>query len=309
MTAPRMTGRLWALLVVLSLLWGGSFYFIELALSGLPPFVVVFCRVTLASGVLWVVILVRRERVPTGLRAWRDYALLGLFNGALPFSAITFGQTYITAGLASILNATAPLFTVLLAHWLTRDERMTPNRAIGVAIGLGGVVLVVGPDALAGFGGDVVGQFAGLAGALLYAFGGIYGRHFDAYGPLVNSAAMLSMAAVYMAPVVWLTGGEAVFVAGWVPLLGVAGLAILSTAVAYLLYFHILAAAGATNLLLVTFLIPASALALGALFLDETVASTSLLGLAVIFAGLLLIDGRVVRVASRRRTARQAASR
>ena len=224
---------------------------------------------------------------------------MGVLNNVVPFSLIVFGQTRIDSGLAAILNATTPLFAVVAAHCATPGERLTPARLAGVALGLLGVVAMVGPAALHGLGGALAAQLACLAAALSYAVAGLYGRRFQALGvaPTATAAGMLTASAVLIAPLALLV--DRPWTLPWPGPAAVAallGLAALSTALAYLLYFRLLASAGATNLLLVTFLIPASAVALGVLVLGETIAARQILGMALIGAGLAAIDGRALRL-------------
>ncbi|MDP2332069.1 MAG: DMT family transporter, partial [Reyranella sp.] len=221
---------------------------------------------------------------------WRQLLVMGALNNALPFSLIFWGQTTITSGVASILNATTPLFTVVVAHIFTRDERMTVRKLVGVLAGLAGVAILIGPD----LGGSLWGQIACLAAALSYAFAGIYGRRFKALGvqPLQAAAGQLTASAMLILPIM-LLAESAWPMPSAVTWSAVAGLALLSTALAYVLYFRILAAAGATNLLLVTFLIPVTATLLGAVFLGERLELRQFAGMALIGVGLAAIDGRI----------------
>lgn len=291
-----MTARQWLLLVLLSVLWGGAFFFVEVALESLPPTTIVLGRLALAAVALQLVARVAGLALPRGWRAWSPFLLLGAVNNALPFSLITWGQQAITGGLASILNATAPLFTVLLAHLVTEDERLDAGKIVGVLLGLAGVAVLVGPDALAGLGDAVLAQLAVLAAALCYAVAGLLGRRLRAHPPLVTATAMVTCSALLMVPVaVWLDRPWTLPLPGGAALGAVLGLALFSTLLAYLIFFRLLAGAGATNALLVTFLIPVSALLLGALLLDEPVDARQIGGMALIGLGLAAVDGRAWR--------------
>lgn len=293
----------WTMLIVLSVLWGGSFFFVEIAVAALPPLTVVTLRVALAALALWLFALASGRPVPRRAGVWGALFGMGVLNNVIPFSLIAWAQTEIASGLASILNATTPLFTVLVATLLLADERAGPGRIAGMAIGFSGVVLIVGPSALAGLGGAGLAQLAVLAGALSYALAGVFGRRFRALGldPVVTAAGQVTASALLLAPIGLAPPAlSSLAAAGPDIWLALAGLAILSTALAYVLYFRILAEAGATNLLLVTFLIPVSAIGLGAVVLAERLAPAHFAGMAVIGAGLLLIDGRVLRRAPRR---------
>jgi drug/metabolite transporter (DMT)-like permease len=283
----------WALLLLLSVLWGGSFFFVKVALAEIAPFTLVTARVGLAALALLVYIRARAIALPRAAGTWGALLFMGLLNNALPFSLIAFGQTRIDSGFAAILNATTPLFTVLLAHLLTRDERLTPARAAGVLVGFAGAVVLIGPSALDRFGADALAQLAVLAAACSYACAGIFGRRFRGLPPAVSAFGMLAGAFLLVLPIDLLVERPWMATPGAVAAAATAGLALLSTAAAYLIYFRILATAGATNLLLVTFLIPVSALLLGALVLGERLAGSAVLGMGLIFLGLAVIDGRL----------------
>lgn len=288
-----MHAREWSLLVLLSILWGGSFFFAKVALAELGPFTVVFFRVGLAALALNIMASAVGQSLWRASTPWRQPVVMGALNNALPFSLIFWGQTTITSGLASILNATTPLFTVLVAHALTRDERMTVRKLFGVLAGLAGVAILIGPD----LGGSIWGQIACLAAALSYAFAGVYGRRFQAMGvaPMQAAAGQVTASAMLILPIMLFVDRpwELASPPSGIVWAALAGLALLSTALAYVLYFRILAAAGATNLLLVTFLIPVTAILLGAAFLGERLELRQFAGMALIGLGLAAIDGRI----------------
>jgi drug/metabolite transporter (DMT)-like permease len=307
MSGTRIAGTMspieWALLITLSVLWGGTFFFAEVALEEVRPLTLVFARVGLAAGALLLAVYATGRRMPRSVALWAAFFAMGALNNLIPFSLIFWGQTRITGGLAAILNATTPLFTVMLAHFLTRDEKMTPYRLGGVLLGVLGVIVMIGPAVLRELGLQLLAQIAVLGAALSYALAGIFGRRFREVLPLVSAAGQVTATTVMMLPVVLLLEGA------WsVPLLGlwtwgaILGLALLSTALAYLIYFRILASAGATNLLLVTFLIPISAIVLGAGLLGERLEPQHFGGTALIGLGLAAIDGRPVRLLRRRTT-------
>lgn len=285
----------WSLLLALSALWGGSFFFVGVAVKALPPFTIVLLRVTIAAGALHLVRRLSGTVMPWDGRIWRAFFGMGLLNNAIPFSLIVWGQTHIASGLASILNATTPLFTVLIAHILTADERMTKGRVAGVLIGFAGVVVLIGPQALTDLGADLAAQLAVLAAAISYGFAAIFGRRFKRMGvpPLATAAGQVTASSLMLLPVALIVDRPWTLVWPNLPVwAAVAGLALLSTAVAYVLFFRILASAGAVNLMLVTFLIPVSAILLGGAFLGEALAPADFLGMALIGLGLAAIDGR-----------------
>ncbi len=284
----------WALLILLSLLWGGSFFFVELALVELEPFTVVLGRVGFAAAALLGFVALSGHRMPREPAVWGAFLVMGGLNNLIPFSLITWGQVHIDSGLTSILNATTPLFTVVLAHFLTSDERMTPNRLTGVLVGLVGVVILIGPEALSGFGLQAYAQLAILGAALFYGLSGIYGRRLSSLPSPVAAAGMLTGSTVMMVPLAFILEDPLSASPALLTWAAVLGLSLLSTALAYMVYFRILAAAGATNLLLVTFLIPPSALLLGVFVLGEPLSWTALAGMALIFCGLAAVDGRAL---------------
>lgn len=288
----------WLLLVTLSVLWGGSFLFGKLALAELPPLTVVLVRVGLAALVLWLVVVATRQSVPRARAVWLAFFAMGLINNLIPFSLIMWGQVRLGSGLASILNATTPLWTVVVAHWLTADEKMDARKLAGVLMGAAGVAVMIGPVALAGLRGDVAAQLAVVAATLSYAFAGLYGRRFARLGvaPMVVAAGQVGATTVMLLPVALVVDMPwALPMPGLRTWAALAGLALLSTALAYVLYFRILAKAGATNVLLVTFLIPVSGVLMGVLVLDEALQWRQVAGMTLIGLGLAAIDGRMLR--------------
>lgn len=294
----QMNAVEWAMLVALSVLWGGSFFFIGVAVKELPPFTIVTLRVGLAAIALLLVCRIMGLKLPREGRIWRAFFAMGILNNIIPFCLIVWGQTHIASGVASILNATTPLFTVIVAHLLTTDEKLSGNKLAGVLIGFVGVATMIGPSALSGSGTALWGQLAILGAATSYAFAGIFGRRFKAMGvaPLMTATGQISSSTLMLIPVALIIDQPWTLAmpspATWGALLGIA---LLSTALAYLLFFRILSTAGATNLALVTFLIPVSAILLGSLVLGERLEPKHFIGMAMIAAGLIAIDGRLVR--------------
>jgi drug/metabolite transporter (DMT)-like permease len=287
-----MDGRAWLLLAALALIWGGTFFFIEVALLDLPPLTIVLGRVGLAALALLAVALLLGLRLPREPGLWRALLVMGALNNVLPFTLIATAQTEITSGLAAILNSTAPLFSLLLAHAVAGGERITSQRLLGLLLGIAGVAVLVGPDALAGLGAHGLAQIAVLGAAFSYACAALYGRRFRNLPPLVVACGQLMGSTLLILPAALVIDRPwqlAPGTATWVALLS---LALLGTALAYLAYFRLLASAGATNLLLVALLAPASALALGVLLLGEPVFPAMMVGMTLIAAGLATIDGR-----------------
>jgi drug/metabolite transporter (DMT)-like permease len=297
-----MTSLDWALLLSLSVLWGGSFFFVGIAVKELPPLTIVLLRVALAAIALHVVVLVMGVRLPATRETWRAFFAMGLLNNVVPFILIVWGQTHIASGLAAILNATTPLFTVIVAHFFTADEKVTGGRLFGVVAGFVGVAIMVGWAALQAFGGELLAQLAILLAAVSYAFAGVFGRRFGAMGiaPLTSATGQVRAASLVLTPLALIA--DRPWTLPWPSTSSIGalvGLALLSTALAYILYFRILASAGATNLVLVTLLIPVSAILLGVLFLGETLQAKHILGMALIGVGLAAVDCRPWRVARR----------
>jgi drug/metabolite transporter (DMT)-like permease len=294
--ALSMTAADWLLLIFLSVLWGGSFFFAKVALAELPPLTLALARVAIAAAILIVLVRAAGLALPAGWGAWRPYFAMGLINNVLPFTLLFWAQTHIASGLASILNATTPFFTIAVAHLATTDDKLTLPRAIGLVIGFTGVVVMLGIDLMSGVGAHVLAEVACLAAAFLYAVSGVMGRRFGKTPPLAISAALLSASTVMLLPLAlifdWPWTLPAPSVHAWSALIG---LAALSTALAYIIYFRVLARAGATNLLLVTFLIPVSAILLGTFALDEPFVPRQLAGMLAIALGLAAIDGRPAR--------------
>lgn len=301
-TSHQMSPLEWTLLLSLATLWGGSFFFNGIAVRELPVFTVVLARVALAALILLTLLRLRHDPLPKAPGIWSAFFTMGLLNNAIPFSLIVWGQQHIASGVASILNASTPLFTVLLAHLLTRDERAAPAKVTGVFIGFAGVAVMIGLDALTDLGTAVLAQLLCLAAALSYAFAGIYGRRFRALGitPMATATGQVIASSLILLPLVLLLDRPwTLSMPSVQAIAALLGAAALSTALAYVIYFRILATAGATNLLLVTFLIPVSAILLGTLFLDEILLPRHLAGMALIGLGLATIDGRLWRSITR----------
>ena len=286
----------WVLLLLLSCFWGGSFFFFKILTTALPPFTIVLGRVGIAALALNLYLLARRDFMPSSLALWRSFLVMGILNNVIPFTLIVFGETRIDSGLASILNASTPVFAILSAHMLTQNEKLSWNKGLGVAFGFAGVTLLIGPEALKGLANaDLYGELACLLGALTYGFAGIYGRRFKGLAPIKIATGQITASTLFMLPLTALVDRPWTLPMPephiWAALLGIA---LVCTALAYMLFFRILGAAGATNVQLVTFLVPISALILGWLFLGEHLALNALIGMAMIGLGLMCIDGRLL---------------
>ena len=298
-----MSTHVWIWLLSLSVLWGGSFFFAKMALAELQPLTVVFCRVALAALALNVVLVMAGLPLFRRGTPWRSFAAMGMLNNLVPFGLIFWGQTQIASGLASILNATTPLFSLLVGHFIAREERIGGLKFGALLLGLGGVAVLMGPRAIIAApdiaAPDIAGQLACLGAALSYAFAGVYGRRFSRLGmaPLDAAAGQVTASAMLILPIILMVDRpwELPALPSFSTWSALAGLALLSTALAYVLYFRILAVAGPTNLLLVTFLIPVTALGLGVLVLGERLEPQQFAGTVLIGLALALLDGRLAR--------------
>ncbi len=295
-----MSTHAWAELLLLSLIWGTVFLAIAVAQREIGPVTVVLHRVGWGAAILWLVAWALRLAFPRDLRLWGAFLVMGCLNNAIPFTLMSWGQTQIGSGLTSIFNAMTAIFAVLVAAIFLADERLTARRLGGAALGFAGVVVIKGPERLLAFDPQALGAWAVLAGTLSYAFAGVWAkRHLRGQPPVVAAAGMLTGATAVMLPVTLLTEGvPSPFLAA--PTWGAIGYyAVVATAGAYLLYYRVLAMAGAGNLLLCTLMIPPVALFLGVVFLGEPLEPQALAGFALIAAGLAVIDGRVFRLMRR----------
>ncbi len=299
---PALGALEWFLLFALGILWGGSFFFAKVAVAEVPPLTLVFYRVFLAALALLGWLRLRGIPLPAGLAHWRAFLVMGAINNAVPFSLLFWGQARLDAGLASILNATMPIFTVLVAHRFTRDESITPGKLAGVLLGFAGVAVMLGGGISGDMSGPPFAMIAVLGAALSYAFASVYGRRFGRMGirPAQVAFGQLAASSLLMVPLVlWLDPLPDLMSLTAPALTSVLALALASTALAYILYFRILASGGAVNISLVTLIVPVVAILLGAAFLGERPGWQAWCGMALIGAGLVAIDGRVFRRALR----------
>lgn len=298
----------WLVLAILALLWGGAFFFIGVAVRHVQPLTYVWLRLTIAALALWIYVHLSDEQLSLPKEAWGSVFLLAILNNALPFALFGWSQTHIGSGLASILNATTPIWGVVVAHVFTRDERMSTGKVAGLLLGIGGVATMIGPSLLSDVGSSTLAELACLAAALSYAVAAVWARRFRRQGisPLAVATGQLTAGAIAMLPLSMIV--EHPWQSSPPPLTAwaaIVALALLCTALGYVLYFRLIATAGATNALLVTLLVPPVAILLGALFLGETLALKDFEGLALIVLGLAAIDGRLLSLIreSRVRTA------
>jgi drug/metabolite transporter (DMT)-like permease len=285
----------WGMLALLSLVWGGSFFFYKVLVQALPPFTVVLGRMAIAAIALHLWLAAHRDPLKLPPKTWLQFVAMGVLNNALPFSCFAFAEIRITSGLAAILNATTPIFGMLVGLLLRTGAPFTPLRGLAILFGFLGVMVLIGPTALHG-GGDLWSELACLLAAASYGFGGHYARRFSYLGPLKVAAAQSTTAALIMLPVAAVADRFWTLPQPGLPVWGsLLGIGLLSTAFAYVLFFRILERVDPTDLMLVTFLAPISALLLGLLFLHEPIKPQALGGMAMIGLSLAAIDGRLPR--------------
>lgn len=295
-TSPSISAVSAMMLLALATVWGGSFFFAEIALTEVPPLTITLHRVVWAVPILLVVVRLLGLRLPRAPRVWGAYLVMGALNNAIPFSLIFWAQVELQSGLASILNGTTAVFGAVVAGLLLRDEPLLPRKIVGALLGLMGVAAIMGPDLLRGVDLRNLAQMAVLGAALSYALASVWAkRALAGQAPQMNALGMLMGSSLLMLPLaLWVDGVPRFDLSGhvWVALVSVAAL---STALAYLLYFAILRRAGAANLMLVTLMIPPFAAGLGAVFLGERLGAEAWTGFGLIALGLLVTDGRVLR--------------
>lgn len=297
MNSPKLDATGWGLIAILSILWGGAFFLIEVGLRSYPPMTLVLMRLALAIPPMLLAMRIMRQRLPDEARIWVLLTVVGALNCALPFALFFWGQQYLNSGYASILNATTPLWGVITAHFLTSDEKATPARIVGVLIGMAGITVMVGPEAIKGLSNNLLAQIACIVSTLFYSFAAIYGRRLSktALTPMAVATGQTITAALLMVPI-------ALFVdQPWTmdlprldsTLAGVT-LALFSTALAYALYFRLIDRAGASNAQMVAFLMPILAVILGISFLGESLNMGQIIGAGLIAIGLVILDGRLL---------------
>lgn len=301
----------WLILGILAVIWGGAFFFIGVAVRHVPPLTYVWLRLTIAAVGMWAFVRAKGLKIELPRQVWASIVLLSILNNALPFALFGWGQTHIASGLASILNATTPIWGVVVAHFLTSDERMTSRKILGVLLGFGGVATMIGPSLLSDMGTSGLAELACVLASLSYALAAVWARRFRkmAISPISVTTGQLTAGALVMLPMSMIV--DKPWTEAFPPLSAwgaIAALALLCTAFGYVLYFRLIETSGATNALLVTLLVPPVAIVLGALFLGETLEPQDFIGLGLIALGLAAIDGRLVRALEPRRRRLQRAA-
>jgi drug/metabolite transporter (DMT)-like permease len=293
----QMSLTSWIQLCILSILWGGSFFFVKIALNDLPIFSIVFLRVFIGSLMLLLFISIKNKKLPKNRNIWFHFLVMGVLNNVIPFTMIVSAQKYIDSGFASILNATTPFFTIIIAHFFTKDEKLSFNKIIGLIIGLSGVTILIGYTSLFSGKNEFIGALMMLIATMSYAFAGVWGKRFKAFklDPILISTGQLICSSILLLPITLLMDKPwTLSIPSSQTWFSILGIALLSTAIAYIIYFRILSTSGATNVLLVTLLIPISALLLGVVILSETFYIQYMYGIIIISIGLIIIDGRLI---------------
>ncbi len=290
--SPTTSPRDLALLLLLAAIWGSSYTLIKLALPTVPPVTVTAGRMIVAAAVMLVVIRLRGERLPSRLRDWAPYLVTGIIGNALPFTLINWGETRIDAGLAAILTGVMPLGTMLLAHVFISDERFTLRKGAGVAAGFAGLVVLVGADALAGLGAQVLAQLAVVGAALCYSASTVYARGLSRLSPTVMTAATMLTASAASVPVALVAEAPWRLEPGATAIAAIIVLGVGATAAGMLIFFVLVRSAGATLTALVNYLVPVMGVAWGWLVLAETPSLRALAALALILSGIAAINRR-----------------
>ena len=302
-----MSARAWSLLLRLSFIWGSSFYIVEVGLVFLDPFWLVSLRVVTGAVVLNTGLYLAGHRLPNSRTFWGGCLVIGLLNNILPFTFLAIGQQSVTGGVASILNANTAFFGVIVAAIFLRSEPLYPHRLVGVIIGVMGVVIAIGPSALLTLDVSSAGQFFIILATLCYSFATVWGKlKLSSYPALSVAAAMLVCSAMMSVPTALVMSGpppvEMFLPANRLGLLQVIiGIGVFCTALAYPIYFKILALAGASNLSLVTIIIPVFAISLDAALLGQFVTSQEVMGFGLVVVGLAVMDGRILTLLGVRR--------
>ena len=284
----------WIMIAALAFIWGGSFLFGRILMLEWPPFTVVFFRVGIAALSLWIFLAFTGRKFPFDGKLLWAILIMGILNNVIPFSLILVGQREIGSGLASVVNAMTPIWTLIIANFFTVDEKFNKNKILGIIFGFTGVAVLIGNDLIQGLTASAWAQVAVLGATISYGFAGVFGKRFKPYDPIVISTGQLSASTLVMLPIMFLLESPTTISAPDTEMLvSLLGLAVVCTAYAYVLFFRILASAGATNVSLVTFLVPVSAIILGAIWLGEVLTIGNLTGMALILLGLIIVDGRL----------------
>jgi len=287
----------WLMIIALAAIWGGSFLFGRILMLEWPPFTVVFLRVFLAAIALWLFIILTGRTINFDRKLVFAIIIMGVLNNVIPFSLILIGQREIGSGLAAVVNAMTPIWTLIIANTLTADEKFSPNKIIGIFFGFAGVTALIGTDFIEGLSASAWAQVAVLGATISYGFAGVFGKRFKEQDPIFISTGQLSASSLIILPIMFMVEKPfEISPPDTLMVFSLFGLSLLCTAFAYVLFFKILSSAGATNTSLVTFLVPVSAIILGVIFLAESLTTSNLIGMILIISGLIMIDGRLYKL-------------
>jgi len=302
-TELHASAKDWLLIILLALIWGGSFLFGRILMIEWPPFTVVFLRVFLAAIALWVFLIITARKFPKDISLLKMIMVMGILNNVIPFSLILIGQQEIGSGLASVVNAMTPIWTLIIANSFTTDEKFTANKVMGILFGFLGVATLIGADIMQGLTASAWAQGAVLGATISYGFAGVWGKKFKGQDPIIISTGQLTASSIVILPIMFILEDPFSISAPTLEMtISLLGLSILCTSFAYVLFFKILSSAGATNVSLVTFLVPVSAILLGIFWLGETLTTSNIIGMILIILGLALVDGRILKMTGLRRS-------
>lgn len=291
-----MNSKDWLMIVCLGTLWGSSFFFIELLLEILSPFLIVYLRVALAAILLLFILFIKQVKVTLNVSLIFNLFIMAMLNNVLPFLLIAYGQQSVTGGLASILNANTSLLTILIAPLLIPSEKLSFNRVSGAIIGIFGVIIAVGYENIFQIYENNLGKYLILLATLSYALASVWAKlRLDGVPALISATGMLTGSAIILTPFAFFYNFDELANLSFSAFSMSALFAILCSVLAYIIYFKILESAGASNLLVCTVIIPPSAILLNLLFLNQAVSQSEIIGLLIIVVGLIVLDGRYIK--------------
>ena len=291
-----MKSKDWLMIFCLGGLWGSSFFFVELLLETLSPFLIVYLRITLAAILLLFILLIKQVKVAFNASLIFNLFIMAMLNNVLPFLLIAYGQQSVTGGLASILNANTSLLTILIAPLLIPSEKLSFNRVGGAIIGVCGVIVAVGYENIFQIYENNLGKYLILLATLSYALASVWAKlRLDGVPALISATGMLTGSAIILTPFAFFYNFDELANLSFSAFSMSALFAILCSVLAYIIYFKILESAGASNLLVCTVIIPPSAILLNLLFLNQAVSQSEIIGLLIIVVGLIVLDGRYIK--------------
>jgi len=290
------------LLLILATLWGPSFLLIKIAVTEIPPMLLASLRIGIAAAVLCLILYVKKEKLSRDFQFWKHVAIAGLFAHAIPFTLFNWGEQYIDSALASILNGLTPLFTIIMAHFMVREEKITIQKAIGTLLGFAGLIVLISPN----FNGESNAAFYGILAvsiaAFSYAIAIIYARlNLLKSRPLHAPTSQLLVTAIYLIPLAFFVDQPIQLLSiSWQAAVAILILGVFGTAFAFMVYYKILDRAGASFLSLSVYLTPVYGVILGIIFLGESLSIEAIIGAVIILAGLLIANSTISFVRSKK---------